>query len=66
MRSGTTSYSMNVQLFDNTNGSPKTGLTFESAGINISYARSGAARIAVTEVTLASASAAYSSGGFIL
>lgn len=65
IRAGTTSLSMNVQLFDDTNGSPKTGLTFESTGINISYARAGAARVAVTEITLASASAAYDSGGFV-
>lgn len=61
----TTSFSMNVQLFDDTNGSPKTGLVYNSAGVNISYARAGAARVAVTEVTLASASAAYASGGFV-
>ena len=62
---GTTNFSMNVQLFDDTTGAPKTGLTFSSTGVNISYARSGAARVAITEVTLASASAAYNSGGFV-
>lgn len=64
IKAGTTNYTMNVQLFDDTTGAPKTGLTFESAGINISYARAGAVRVAVTEVTLAAADSAYSSGGF--
>lgn len=61
---GSTDNSIIVQLFDNTNGSPKTGLTYDSAGVNISYARSGTARVAVTEADLASPSAAYASGGF--
>ena len=64
IRAGTTSFSMNVQLFDDTNGAPKTGLAYDSAGVNISYARAGAARVAVTEATLAAADSAYSSGGF--
>ena len=59
---GTKNYIMNVQLFD-TNGSPKTGLAY--GDMNISYARTGATRVAITEATLGSASAAYSAGGFI-
>ena len=61
---GTESLTVNVQLFDDTNGSPITGLAYDSAGVNISYARAGASRVAVTEVTLASADSAWSSGGF--
>ena len=66
IRAGTASLSILVQLFNNTTGAPYTGLTFESIGVNISYARAGAARVAVEEATLASAAAAWSSGGFIL
>jgi len=65
IRAGTTSYSMIVQLFNNTTGAPETGLTFDSTGINISYARAGAARVAIEEITLATAATAYASGGFV-
>lgn len=65
MNAGTISYSMLVQLFDDTTGAPKTGLAYDSSGVNISYARAGAARVAVTEATLANAAVAYSSGGFV-
>lgn len=46
-------------------GEPVTGLLFSSLD-SASYARSGAARVAITLATLASASAAHSDGGFIL
>jgi len=45
-------------------GSPLTGLAYNSAGASAYYTRSGAAAVAITLATLASASAAWSSGGF--
>ena len=49
-------------------GEPITGLLFSDieTGGSASYCRQGAARVDLTLVTLASASAVYSSGGFIL
>lgn len=46
-------------------GEPVTGLLFSSLD-SASYARQGAARVAITLATLASASAAHADGGFIL
>lgn len=46
-------------------GEPKTGLLFSDL-TSASYARSGAARVAITPITLASASAGHADGGFIL
>ena len=49
-------------------GEPVTGLLFSDieTGGSASYARQGAARVDLTLVTLASASAAHTDGGFIL
>lgn len=49
-------------------GEPVTGLLFSDieTGGSASYARQGAARVDLTLITLASASAAYAEGGFIL
>lgn len=51
-----------------TPGEPVTGLLFSDieTGGSASYARQGAARVDLTLVTLASASAAHTDGGFIL
>lgn len=49
-------------------GDPLTGLLFSDieTGGSASYSRAGAARVDLTLITLASASAAHSDGGFIL
>jgi hypothetical protein len=48
----------------NTLGAPMTGLAFDTAGLLASYARSKAARVAITPVTLAAITTAWTSGGF--
>ena len=59
-----TSRSTFFELVDSTTGLPKTGIVFgDCTG---SYVRTRSARSAITMATLASASAAWSSGGFIL
>lgn len=63
--------SKSIELFIMDSGSSpvgmgKTGLVFNTAGLVISYRRPGdAAYTNITLVTLASPSAAYSSGGFV-
>ncbi len=42
---------------------PKTGFAFNSAGILLSYAKKRAARVAITPVTLAAITTAWTSGG---
>lgn len=59
-----TSHSPFFELVDSTTGLPKTGIVYTD--VTASYARTRGARTAITMATLASASAAYSSGGFIL
>lgn len=59
-----TSHSPFFELVDSTTGLPKTAIVYTD--VTASYCRSRGARVAITPATLASASAAYSSGGFIL
>lgn len=61
---GATSNSVFVELVDSTTGLPKTGIVYTD--VTGSYIRTRSARVAITMATLASASASFSSGGFIL
>lgn len=61
---GATSNSVFIELVDSTTGLPKTGIVYTD--VTGSYVRTRAARVAITMATLASASASFSSGGFIL
>lgn len=61
---GATSNSRLIELVDSTTGLPKTGIVYTD--VTGSYVRTRSARVAITMATLASASAAFSSGGFIL
>ena len=69
---GSTNVSVFVYFVDDVSGTntgePTTGLLFSDieTGGSASYARQGAARTDFTLVTLASASAAHTDGGFIL
>ncbi len=59
----TTGFTDYFSLVDSTTGLGKTGLVF--GDITASFTRTRAARAAITPITLASASAAWASGGFI-
>lgn len=58
-----TSKSIYVKIVD-TLGAPAVGLAFNTAGLLASYARQGAARVAITTATLAALTTAWTSGGF--
>ena len=64
---GSTSQSLYLVALDSTSttGGRKTGLVFNSSGLTAYYVRNGATSTAITLATLASASAAWSSGGFV-
>lgn len=59
-----TSHSFFFELVDSTTGLPKTGIVYSA--VTGSYVRTRGERVAITMATLASASSAWSSGGFIL
>lgn len=63
---GTTSYRGAVlRVIDSTDGTPETGVAYNTSGIDLWYRKVGGARTAITEATLAAVDSAYSSGGFI-
>jgi len=64
-KAGTTSVSVVLRIVDSTDGTPETGVVFNTAGIDIQYRREGAASVAITEVTLAGLTTAWTSGGFL-
>lgn len=62
---GTTDVSAIIRIVDSTDGTPETGVVFNTSGIDIRYRRDGATDTAITEATLASLSAAHADGGFL-
>jgi hypothetical protein len=62
---GSTSKSVTVRIIDSTDGTPETAVVFNTAGIDLQYRREGAASVAITEVTLAALTTAWTSGGFL-
>lgn len=67
VKKGSTSVSEYFFIADSsqTDGRGLTGLVFNSAGLVGSYAREQSARVAITLATLAAATTAWSSGGFV-
>lgn len=63
---GATSQSINVDLYILATGAPQTALVFNSSGLTATYSFTGAntTAVAITLVTLATVTTAYSSGGF--
>jgi hypothetical protein len=67
IQKGTTSKSVDIFVQDSsvTTGAGLTGLVYNSGSLTAYYHRAGSAATAITLATLASATAAWSSGGFI-
>lgn len=65
IKKGTTDVSVIVRVIDSEDGTPETGVAYDTAGVDLWYRREGAAAQPISEATLASASASHSPGGFI-
>lgn len=65
IKAGTTDVSVVIRIVDSTDGTPETGVVFDSAGIDIQYRRELAASTAITEATLAALTTAHTDGGFL-
>lgn len=61
---GTTDYSATIRVVDSTDGTPETGVAFNTAGVDLWYRRPGAAHTSITEVTQTEGGA-HSDGGFV-
>jgi hypothetical protein len=62
---GSTDRSVVVHIMDSADGTPETGVVFNTSGIDLWYRREGAARVAITEATLAALTTAHADGGFL-
>lgn len=65
IEASSTDQSTVVRVVDSVDGTPETGVAFDTTGVDLWYRREGAAKVSITEVTLASASASHADGGFI-
>jgi len=62
---GSTSQTTYIRIIDAADGTPETGVTSTTPGLDLEYVRTGQAPVDITETDLGSANAAYSSGGMI-
>lgn len=62
---GSVDRSVTVKIIDSTDGTPETGVVFNTSGIDLWYRREGAARVSITEATLAALTTAHTDGGFL-
>ena len=61
---GTTDYSVTIRIVDSTDGTPETGVVFNTSGIDLWYRRPGAAHSSITEATQTEGGA-HTDGGFV-
>lgn len=59
-----TDYSVTIRIIDSTDGTPETGVVFNTTGIDLWYRRPAAAHSSITEVTQTEGGA-HTDGGFV-
>ncbi len=64
VKEGTTDYSVEIRIVDSTDGTPETGVVFNTTGIDLWYRRPGSAHTSITEVTQTEGGA-HTDGGFV-
>jgi len=62
---GTVDVSVVIRIIDSTDGTPETGVVWNTAGIDLEYRREGAVSVDITEATLAALTTAHTDGGFL-
>lgn len=62
---GTIDVSVVIRIIDSTDGTPETGVVFNTSGIDLEYRREGEASTDITEATLAALTTAHTDGGFL-
>lgn len=65
IKAGSVDISVVIRIINSTNGTPETGVVFNTAGIDLQYRREGAASVAILEATLAALTTAHTDGGFL-
>lgn len=65
IKKGSTDRSVIIRIIDSTDGSPETGVVYNTSGIDLWYRREGAAVTSITEAELAALTTAHTDGGII-
>lgn len=65
VKKGSTDRSVPLAIVDSGDGTPETGVVFNTSGIDLWYRREGEAVTSVTEATLAALTTAHTDGGFL-
>ena len=65
IKKASTDRSVTVDIIDSTDGTPETGVVFNTTGIDLWYRREQAALTSITEVTLAGLTTVHTDGGFL-
>jgi hypothetical protein len=65
IKAGSTDVSVNIRIIDSTDGTPETGVVYDTSGIDLWYRRELAASVDITEATLAALTTAHTDGGFL-
>ena len=60
-----TNRSVDLYIIDSTDGTPETGVLWNTSGIDLKYRRDLEAAVSVTEATLAGLTTAHTDGGFL-
>lgn len=64
-KTGSTDVSCAIRIIDATDGSPETGVAWNTSGIDLWYRREGEAPVDLTEASLSALTDAHADGGFL-
>lgn len=62
---GSTDQSVVIRIVDSGDGTPETGVVYNTSGIDLWYRREGATKTSITEATLSALNDAHSDGGIL-
>ena len=65
IQKGSVDRSVDLYIIDSTDGTPETGVLWNTAGIDLKYRRDLSAAVSITEATLAALTTAHTDGGFL-
>ncbi|MEY5097444.1 MAG: hypothetical protein RJA36_163 [Pseudomonadota bacterium] len=65
IKKGSADRSVLLRIIDSTDGTPETGVAYNTSGIDLWYRREGAAKTSITEASLAALTTAHTDGGFL-
>lgn len=65
VKKGSTDRSVTLRIVDSTDGTPETGVVYNTGGIDLWYRRESSAKVSITEASLSALTDAHSDGGVL-